>query len=110
MPAEITGARRFPPPWTRLGAFRRLKVVNFDQTHSTVRDRFCGRNYREGTMTAPKNDQFKDYTRYAEFCLNMVASTGDQELRCIQREMAAEWLRLADVVRRPRRCKQMQMG
>ena len=27
-----------------------------------------------------------------------------------QREMAAEWLRLADVVRRPRKFKQMQMG
>jgi hypothetical protein len=64
----------------------------------------------EGSMPALKNDKFKDYTRYAEHCLNMVASTRDQELRCIQREMAAEWLRLADVVRRPRRSKQMQMG
>jgi hypothetical protein len=45
-------------------------------------------------MTAPKNDKFKDYARYAEHCLNMVASTRDQELRCIQCEMAAEWLRL----------------
>ena len=54
-------------------------------------------------MPALKNDKFKDYTRYAKHCLNMVASTRDQELRCIQREMAAEWLR------RPRRSKQMQM-
>jgi hypothetical protein len=60
-------------------------------------------------MTVPKNDQFKDYARYAEHCLNMVTSTRDQELRCIQREMAAEWLRLADAIRRPRRLKQMQM-
>ena len=45
-------------------------------------------------MAVPKVDTFKDYTRYAEHCLNMVASTTDQELRCIQREMAAEWLRL----------------
>jgi hypothetical protein len=60
-------------------------------------------------MPALKNDKFKDYTRYAEHCLNMVASTRDQELRCIQREMAAEWLRLADVVPRPRKSKQMQM-
>jgi hypothetical protein len=35
--------------------------------------------------------------------------TTDQELRRIQREMAAEWLRLADAIRRPRRFKQMQM-
>ena len=61
-------------------------------------------------MTVPKNDKFKDYADDAEHCLNMVAATRDQELRCIQREMAAEWLRLADTVRRPRRSKQMQMG
>ena len=64
----------------------------------------------EVSRPALKNDKFKDYTRYAEHCLNMVAGTADQESRCIQREMAAEWLRLADVVRRPRRSKQMQMG
>jgi len=57
-------------------------------------------------MPALKNDKFREYTRYAEYCLNMVASTRDQELRCAQREMAAEWLRLADVVRRPRKFKQ----
>ena len=59
-------------------------------------------------MRAPKNDKFKDYTHYAEYCLNAVASTRDQELRCAQREMAAEWLRLADLVRRPHKSKQMQ--
>ena len=51
-------------------------------------------------MTVPKNNKYKDYARYAEHCLNMVASTRDQELRCI---------RLADAIRRPRRSKQMQM-
>jgi hypothetical protein len=61
-------------------------------------------------MTVPKNDNYKDYLRYAEHCLNMVAATIDQESRSIQREMAAEWLRLADVIRRSRRSKQMQMG
>ena len=47
----------------------------------------------------PKEDKFNDYTRYAEHCLNMVAGTTDQELRRIQREMAAEWLGLADAIR-----------
>jgi hypothetical protein len=47
-------------------------------------------------MPALKNDKFKDYTRYAEHCLNMVAETTDQESRSIRRDMAAEWLRLAD--------------
>jgi len=60
-------------------------------------------------MTVPKNDKYKDYARYAEQCLNMVASTTDEESRRIQREMAAEWLRLADAIRDPRRFKQMQM-
>ena len=50
--------------------------------------------------TVPKNDTYKDYMRYAEHCLNMVAATTDQESRSIRRDMAAEWLRLADVVRR----------
>jgi hypothetical protein len=54
----------------------------------------------------PKNDKYKDYARYAERCLNMVAASTDRESRSIQREMAAEWLRLADAIRR----KQMQMG
>ena len=61
-------------------------------------------------MTVPKNDAHKDYARYAEHCLNMVAATTDQESRRIQREMANEWLRLANAIRRPRRFKQMQMG
>jgi hypothetical protein len=60
-------------------------------------------------MTVPKNDKFKDYARYAENCLNMKAAT--TKSRSIQREMAAEWLRLANTIRRPRRrFKQMQMG
>jgi hypothetical protein len=61
-------------------------------------------------VTAPKNDKFKDYARYAEHCLSMLAATTDRESRSIQREMAAEWLRLADEMQRPRKRKQMQMG
>jgi hypothetical protein len=60
--------------------------------------------------TRPKSDEYKDYVRYAENCLNMMAATTDQESRSIQREMAAEWLRLADAIRRLRRSKQMKMG
>ena len=52
-------------------------------------------------MPVPENDKYKDYTRYADHCLNIVAATTDQELRSIQREMAAEWLRLADTIRHP---------
>jgi hypothetical protein len=52
-------------------------------------------------MATPKNDKHKDYVRYAEHCLKMVPATTDQEARAINREMAAEWLRLADAVLHP---------
>ena len=61
-------------------------------------------------MTMAMNHTYRDYARYAEHCMKMVIAITDQELRRIQREMAAEWLRLADAVRRPRKSKQMQMG
>ncbi len=61
-------------------------------------------------MAAPKNDKHKDYARYAAHCLNMTAAINDQEDRAMQREMAAEWLKLADDVRRRPRRPQMQMG
>ena len=35
-------------------------------------------------MTVPKNDTYKDYVRYAEHCLNMMAGTTDKESRRIQ--------------------------
>ena len=51
-------------------------------------------------MAILKNNTHKEYTRFARECLEMVAVTTDQKSRSIQREMAAEWLRLADTVRR----------
>jgi hypothetical protein len=60
-------------------------------------------------MTVPKNDTHKNYARYAEHCLAMVTAVVDQNSRAIQREMAAEWLKLANSVRRRSRPKQMQM-
>ena len=47
-------------------------------------------------MAIPKNDKHKEYARYAAHCLDMVVAANDQESRSIQREMAAEWLKLAD--------------
>jgi hypothetical protein len=87
-------------------------VFHFEQTHLNNAPQISRLNrivWQGGSMTVPKNDKYKDYARYAEQCLNMVASTKDEELRRIQREMAAEWLRLADAIRHPRRFKQMQM-
>jgi len=87
-------------------------VFHFEQTHLDNARQISRLNRvgRQGMMTMPKNDKYKDYARYAERCLNMMAATSDQESRSVQREMAVEWLRLADAIRRPRRSKQMQMG
>jgi hypothetical protein len=52
-------------------------------------------------MAIPKNDTHKDYVRYAAHCLEMVPATKDHDARAINREMAAEWLKLADAVLHP---------
>jgi hypothetical protein len=51
-------------------------------------------------MAILKNDKYKEYTRFAAHCLETVTRTRDQESRSIQREMAAEWLKLADAILR----------
>ena len=48
-----------------------------------------------------KNDKHKEYARYAEHCLKLVPRIPDQVYRSIQREMAAEWLKLADAIVHP---------
>jgi hypothetical protein len=60
-------------------------------------------------MATAKSEKHKEYVRYATHCLNMVTAAKDQESRAIQREMAAEWLKLADAVRLPNTHRQMQM-
>jgi len=52
-------------------------------------------------MAAPKNVKHRDYIRYAEHCLNLVPAISARDGRAINREMAAEWLRLADATRAP---------
>lgn len=55
-------------------------------------------------MAVSKNAKHKDYCRYAERCLEIAVVAKTQEGRSIQREMAAEWLRLADeIISRDRR-------
>jgi hypothetical protein len=49
-------------------------------------------------MAVPKIDKHKEYASYAEHCLEMVPVAPSQEYRAIQREMAAEWLKLADSI------------
>lgn len=60
-------------------------------------------------MENPERDKYKEYTHYAAHCLGMVPAASEQDARVIQRKMAAEWLRLADDIRRRSRRAQMQM-
>jgi hypothetical protein len=48
-----------------------------------------------------KNGKHKEYTRYAAHCLEMVPVVPDKEYCTIQREMAVEWLKLADGILHP---------
>jgi len=52
-------------------------------------------------MAVSKNDKHKEYTHYAAHCLEMLPAVPDQEFLAIQREMAVEWLKLADAVLYP---------
>jgi hypothetical protein len=58
-------------------------------------------------MAIPKNDKRKEYPRYAFYSLNMEAAVADRESP-LQRQIAAEWLKLAGNVRRRPRSMQMQ--
>ena len=43
-------------------------------------------------------DKAAVYTRYAECCVETAKTLRDREDRSLQREMAAEWLRLAQLI------------
>ena len=47
-------------------------------------------------MAIPQIDKCDEYERYAEHCLGMAKTARAQESRVTLREMAAEWLKLAD--------------
>lgn len=62
-----------------------------------------------GNVTTLKRDKHKEYARYATYCLGMTSVAKDHEARTILREMAAEWLTLADRVLHSSRRQQTQM-
>jgi hypothetical protein len=55
----------------------------------------------------PENDKFKDYARYAADCLNLMTKTKDPDSRNLGRDMAAEWLTLANAIRPSRKSWQI---
>jgi hypothetical protein len=52
-------------------------------------------------MASPKNEKRRQYAHYAAHCMYLVTAATDPDARAIQREMAAEWLKLADDARYP---------
>ena len=77
-------------------------MVNSEQTRVPGIARFpaCG-FLLEWVMAISKNDKHREYAHYAAHCLEMVPGAPDEDFCAIQREMAAEWLKLADAALHP---------
>lgn len=58
-------------------------------------------NQQGGIMADPKNSKHREYARYAAHCLGLAPALTDHEDRSINREMAAEWLKLAEAIVEP---------
>jgi hypothetical protein len=58
-------------------------------------------------MAISGNDKYTDYMHYASHCLYLTTAAIDRNSRVIQREMAAEWLKLADAKRYPLKCDEV---
>ena len=48
-------------------------------------------------MAVRKSRKCEEYERYAQHCLSFVRIATSQKARVIQREMAAEWFKLANI-------------
>jgi hypothetical protein len=78
-----------------------LVLFNFDQTRHRNAFHILAASgddetERRGIMAVPKDNRHKDYSRYAAHCLGLTHALTDREDRAINREMAAEWLKLAE--------------
>jgi hypothetical protein len=86
-----------PRPEGYFGPPHPLAMSYFEQTHLTgVLQLLVGTHPTGKTMAVSKRDKRKEYSRYAVHCLNLVTEIKSQDDRTINREMAAEWLQLAD--------------
>ena len=48
-------------------------------------------------MAVRKTNKYEEYRLYAEHCLELVRIATNRKTRIIQREMAAEWIKLANM-------------
>jgi hypothetical protein len=78
-----------------------FEVFNFEQTHPNNSPHIPGLLIRLGIMAIPKNERRKQYAHYAAHCMYLVTAATDPDARTISREMAAEWLKLADAILHP---------
>jgi hypothetical protein len=49
----------------------------------------------------PKVEEHRKYARFAAYCLSQGNGASDPDARDIQRQMALEWLKLADAMLHP---------
>ena len=47
-------------------------------------------------IKTPKDEEQEDYALYAKYCLELLERTPNQDLRILLRQMAAEWIVLAE--------------
>ena len=52
-------------------------------------------------MAVPNKAKHNEYARYAAYCLNLDTALEVSDSHPIQREMALEWLKLADAALHP---------
>jgi hypothetical protein len=77
-------------------------VVSFAQTHPfDERQSIAVAKSKGRIMATPKNDKHRQYSHYAAHCLQRASAAKDPETRAIEREMIAEWLKLADAALHP---------
>jgi hypothetical protein len=93
----------FRPPVALLDLSRRssdeILLSNFLCAASLLR-RYVHLGLTPPMATINKREQYVEYT---EHCLKLAKLTPDPESRLILREMAAEWLRLAELTSTPNR-------
>jgi hypothetical protein len=74
-------------------------LFNFDQIDpeecagSSALDHFAS----GGKMAVREHGKYEEYLHYAEHCLKLVRIATSRKTRTLQREMAAEWFKLADM-------------
>jgi hypothetical protein len=58
-------------------------------------------------MAIPAPDKHKVYAHYAAHCTYLMTAASDLDSHAIQREMAAEWLKLANAILYPLKSDEM---